>query len=103
MTAPQPPSGPLDRNPGKVAGGIGAVVAALISLATAFRIVSLTDAQIAAILGAVAVVAPLAVGWHTDRRTTPYADPRDRDGQVLVPANPAATKDANPGQEGTHP
>lgn len=60
-----------------------ALVTAVIALVVAFG-VELTNEQTAAILGVVGVVAPIAVGIYSSRKTTPLAEPQDKDGTPLV-------------------
>lgn len=55
------------RNAGATAA---AVVTAVIVLVEAFGL-GLTDAQADAVIGLVAVVAPLVAAWYTRRRVTP--------------------------------
>jgi hypothetical protein len=96
--------GAAARNPGKTSGGIGAAVAVLITLGVSFGLPISLDQQ-SAILGAVAVIVPLVVGWWADRRTTPYVDPRNQAGQQLRPApgpttSPNAEQPAGPSVNG---
>lgn len=61
-----------EREPAAILGTITAGVAAVITLAVAFGL-DLTDEQTAAILGVVAVVAPLVAAFLTRPRVTPNA------------------------------
>ncbi|WP_018348235.1 hypothetical protein [Longispora albida] len=78
-------------NPTTNPAGLGAAVsltvkAVLIALA-ALGAVPLSEAQVAAVVLAVAAVADLAVYLGLIRpRVTPVADPKDRDGTPLVRA-----------------
>lgn len=75
----------MTREPLLSAAGITAVVTAAITLLTAFGL-DLTTDQTAAILGAVAVVGPIAVALVTRGKVTPTADPRNDEGEPLTPA-----------------
>lgn len=65
------------------AATIAAVISAAITLLVAFG-VQLTQDQITAILGFVAVVAPIGVAIVASPRVTPLAAPKDEDGSPLV-------------------
>ena len=65
----------MTREPLVTVGAITAAVAACIGLLVAFG-VDLTGDQQTAILGVVAVVAPLVVAALTRSKVTPVADPR---------------------------
>ncbi|WP_369069996.1 hypothetical protein [Kineococcus terrestris] len=67
------------------AAGISAAVAAVIALLVAFGI-DLTEEQTAAILGVVAVLAPIAVAAAARGKVTPTANPRADDGTALAPS-----------------
>lgn len=54
---------------------ITSAVAAAITLLTAFEVVALTNNQQSAIMGAVAILAPVIVGWVARRKVTPVATP----------------------------
>jgi ABC-type spermidine/putrescine transport system permease subunit I len=63
----------MKNEPAITVAGITAAVAALIGLLVAFG-VSLSDDQQKAILGAVAVIAPLVAGYVTRGKVTPGAN-----------------------------
>lgn len=63
--------------------GISAAVSAVIALLVAFGL-DLSTEQTAAILGVVAVLAPLAVTVARSK-VTPIANPKDADGNKLTP------------------
>jgi hypothetical protein len=65
----------MTREPLVTAATITALVTALIGLLVAFG-VDLTDDQQTAVLGVVAVVAPLVVALFTRSKVTPVKDPR---------------------------
>lgn len=65
-----PASGPMGSEPAITVGSIGAVVAALITCAVAFGL-PITDEQQTAVLGAVAVLAPIVVGVITRGHVSP--------------------------------
>jgi len=75
----------MTREPLLTAAGITAGVTALIGLLVAFG-VNVTEGQTAAILGVVAVAAPLVVGFFARSKVTPTADPKDDSGAPLTPA-----------------
>jgi hypothetical protein len=60
-----------------------AVVTALLALGASFGL-DLSDGQRNAVLGAVAVLAPLVLAYISRRKVTPNADPRAADGTPLV-------------------
>ena len=62
------------------------IVTAVIALLVAFGF-ELTNEQTAAILGLFGVLAPIAVGIYSSRKTTPLAAPEDKDGTPLVRAS----------------
>lgn len=65
------------------AATIAAVISAAITLLVAFG-VRLTQEQITAILGFVAVVAPIGVAFFANPKVTSLAAPVDEDGSPLV-------------------
>lgn len=71
------------REPLITAATITALVTAVIALLVAFG-VPMSDDQQAAILGLVAVLAPVVVGLLARAKVTPTADPRTDDGEPLV-------------------
>jgi len=60
-----------------------AVVSALIAVLVAFGL-PITAEQTNAILGLVAVVAPIVLAYWARRNVTPLADPQNEDGEALV-------------------
>ena len=72
----------MQNEPVITANGIVAFVSAVIVLAISFG-APITEAQKAAIIGVVVIVAPLAAAWYIRRHTTSLADPRDADGAPL--------------------
>jgi hypothetical protein len=71
---------------------LSAFVTALLGLLVAFGVDLSTEQQnavlgfVAALSGAVGVVAPLLAGYLSAREVTPLSAPRDNEGNVLVPA-----------------
>jgi hypothetical protein len=63
-----------------IAGAIGAVLTALVSLG----VIQMTPEQQAAILGAVVAVLPIALGIWARGKVTPLENPRDDTGTALV-------------------
>lgn len=76
----------MEREPVLTIGTITAVVTAVVGLLVSFG-VTISDTQQAAVLGCVAVLAPLLVAFLSRQRVTPTADPRDDDGTALVRAD----------------
>lgn len=74
----------MTREPLLTAAGITALVTAVLGALVAFGL-DLTANQTSAILGVVAVVAPLAVALLARGKVTPTADPRNDDGVPLTP------------------
>lgn len=72
-------------NPVWSAATISAIVSAFITLLVAFG-VPVTEAQTTAILGFVAVVAPIGVAWYVSSRVTSLSNPKDETGEPLVRA-----------------
>jgi hypothetical protein len=68
---------------------IVAIVTAVIALLVAFGF-ELTNEQTAAILGLFGVLAPIAVGIYSSRKTTPLVKPEDEDGTPLVRSDTGA-------------
>jgi len=62
-----------------IAGAVGAVLAALVSLG----VIDLTAEQQAAILAAIVAVTPIAAALWARAQVTPLANPRDVDGEPL--------------------
>lgn len=62
------------------------LVAAAVQLLVAFGI-PVTPDQTQAIMGFVTILAPLVVAWIVRGKVTPTADPRNNDGDKLVPVN----------------
>ena len=75
----------MNREPVLTAATISSAVVALLALLVAFGI-DLTKEQQAAILGVVAVAAPLIVAAVSRRKVTPLSDPKDEQGRELTPA-----------------
>jgi len=73
----------MTREPLVSVAGITAAVAAVLAVLVAFGL-DLSEAQTAAILGAVAVLAPLVVALAVRGKVTPTADPRNDDGVPLT-------------------
>lgn len=65
----------MTREPLITTGTITAAVVALIALLVAFGL-DLTDDQVSAILGVIAVAAPIVVALAARSKVTPVADPR---------------------------
>lgn len=80
----------MRREPLLNAGAVGAVVAALLTLLTAWGL-DLSDAQRTSVLGFVAVVTPLVVAWFSRGSVTPGSDPRDNAGNPLLSVEAATT------------
>ena len=74
----------MNREPVLTPAAISSGVAAVVALLVAFGL-ELSADQTAAIMGVVAVVAPLVVAAVGRSRVTPINDPRDDDGTPLVP------------------
>lgn len=62
-----------------IAGAVGAVLAALVSLG----VIDLTAEQQAAILAAIVAVTPIVAALWARAQVTPLANPRDVDGEPL--------------------
>lgn len=86
----------MDREPLITAGVVTAVVTSLLALVTSFGL-DITDDQQAAILGFVAVAAPIVLALAVRPRVTPTSAPRDDAGRVLVPA-PDSSRRILPGE-----
>ena len=74
----------MKREPLLTVAAVTAVATALLGLGVAFGL-PVSDDQQAAILAAVAAVAPIVVGLIARRYVTPVADPRADDGTPLRP------------------
>lgn len=72
-------------DPAKVAAWLQALANAILVMLVALNIVSLTDIQIAAIMGVVNIVAGAVGALWVRRHTTSLADPKTREGTKLVP------------------
>jgi hypothetical protein len=73
----------MNREPLLTVAGITSVVGAVIALLAAFGL-DLSSAQQVAIVGVVAVVAPVVVAVIARRKVTPVVDPPPVDGPQLV-------------------
>lgn len=69
----------MTREPLVTTAGVSALVTAILAVLVGFGL-DLTDNQTAAILGLVAVLAPLVVAVVARRKVTPTADPDTDDG-----------------------
>ena len=74
----------MNREPLAVRGAVVAAVAALINVAVAFGL-DLTVDQVAALNAAVGLVATAVMVVWTRGKVTPVDDPRNSEGQELVP------------------
>ncbi|MBT0771827.1 hypothetical protein KIH74_22995 [Kineosporia sp. J2-2] len=74
----------MTREPLITRAGLTSAVTAVIALLTAYGL-DITDDQQAAILGIIAVAAPLIVAVTSRMLVTPIADPRDELGDRLIP------------------
>jgi hypothetical protein len=72
------------------AATVTAIVSALITLLVAFG-VPINQDQTAALMGFVAVVAPIAVAWVASPRVTSLKNPQDEDGTPLRRVDDAPT------------
>lgn len=73
----------MSTSPVWTAATIAAVISAAIALLVAFG-VQLTQEQITALLGFVAVVAPIGVAAFASPKVTPLVEPKDEDGKALI-------------------
>lgn len=71
--------------------GIVAAISAIVAALVGFGLINWTGEQqglfMAAIIGVLGVVAPLAAGWYTRTQSTPLSMPRDEDGTPLIRAD----------------
>ena len=74
----------MNREPLVSAASITALVSAVVAVLAAFGL-DLSQDQTAALVGLVAVVAPLIVALVVRPKVTPVADPRTVDGVPLIP------------------
>ena len=75
----------MKREPLAVIGGSVALVQAVIALTVTFGWLTLNDEELTALLGVVALAGTLAVTIFGRIQVTPVADPRNNDGDQLVP------------------
>lgn len=73
----------MNQTPLITTAALTSIVGALITLLVAFG-VPVTEAQVTAILGFVAVVAPWVVAYVGHNTTTPLSNPTSKDGEKLV-------------------
>ena len=73
----------LESHPVITSATVTSLVTALMVLLVSFGI-PITDDQRNAIISVVAIVAPFAVIWWAQRKTTPLVDPTDSDGEALT-------------------
>lgn len=74
----------MNREPLLSVATVTAAVSAVLALLVAFGL-DVTEDQQNAILGAVAVIAPIVVGLLARGKVTPVADPKAADGTPLQP------------------
>lgn len=74
----------MEREPARLAGLVVGVVSALLALLVALGL-PISGAAQEAILGVVAFAAPIAAGLWIRRHVTPVSDPRNDQGEKLVP------------------
>lgn len=75
----------MNREPLITAAGITAAVTAAVGLLVAFG-VHISDGQTTAILGVIAVLAPIVTALASRGKVTPVAAPQDNAGNELTPA-----------------
>lgn len=79
----------MNKEPLITTAAITAVVSALLVLLASFGL-ALDAGQVQAILGFIAVVAPIALAFVARKHVTPVADPKDNNGSPLAPESDAA-------------
>jgi len=82
----------MNKEPVLTAATISGLISAALVMLVALEVIKLNDTQMAAIVGFVALAAPIAISLWPRSQVTPLSAPRDTDGVPLsrpgdVPAN----------------
>lgn len=83
---------PLEQESVITAATLSGLISAALVMLVALNVIQLDDAQMAAIVGFVALATPIAISFWPRSQVTPLSAPRDTDGVTLsrpndVPAN----------------
>ena len=78
----------MSNEPVVSAAVVSGTVSALLVMLVALKIIELDETQVGAIVGFVALVAPVLIALYTRSRVTPLTRPRDSDGAILSRGEP---------------
>ena len=78
----------MNNEPVVNAAVVSGTVSALLVMLVALNIISLDETQVGAIVGFVALVAPVLIALYTRSQVTPVTRPRDIDGAILTRGEP---------------